>query len=257
VDGGSISLTASVLGGGDPVYFLPGFLGDHELFALTAWLLHEQHCCVMIDPPQLPTTQATVLEQCGQTLLRMADQLDHDRIRLHATSFGSLIGLQAMLEDPQRIAAASLHCGFANCELTIFERTLASLGLRSRRSLGELRAAIRLQTANHQHWFPPFDSTRWEFYSRNALATPVRDIARRALLAHAVDLNAKLDRLQTPILLIACEGDGRMSSVARSQLNERLPACRRESLDNCGRLPHVTHPHRLVKSLRAFWEETT
>ena len=201
-------------------------------------------------------TKAASIEQFAAAVLKMADQLGHKQFRLHATSFGSLIALRAMLDYPDRIVAASLHCGFADCRLTLFERMLVSLGLRSRRTLGALRSAVRLQMANHRQWFPPFDGSRWDFYFDNIAATPVADVAQRALWAHALTLDSELDRLLTPVLLLNCEGDGRVSSAAQANLAERLPRCRTESLDNCGRLPHVTHPHRLVKSLKAFWEQT-
>ena len=257
VDVGPISLSGFVLGTGEPVYLLPGFVGDHELFALTGWLLREDKCCVLLDPPQVRTTQAVELSRCVEALIQIVDRLGHKQIRMHANSFGSLIAIRTMLAHPDRVAAASLHCGFAGWKLTGFERMLTSLGLRSQRPLAEWPSAVRLQTANHQRWFPPFDRSRWDFYLSNVSKTPSLDVARRARLADSHDCRSELGSVNTDVLLIDCEGDGRVTAAAHAGMAERLPRCRTESVDNCGRLLHLTHPHRLVKLLRAFWEETT
>ena len=257
VEHGTVSLSAAMFGRGEPLYLLPGFVGDHELYVLTSWLLREECCCVMLDPPRIKSVSRDVLEQCGQALLALADQLGHRVFRLHATSLGSLIALRAMLDGPTRVSAASLHCGFAGWKLTMLERWLAALGRRSTRTLGGVKSAVRLQTTNHQCWFPPYDGSRWDYYLQNIAATPLADVSRGALLANSVDLHAELGRILTPILLVNCEGDGRVSAAAQAALAAKLQNTQTDSLDNCGRLPHVTHPHRLVKSFKAFWESIT
>lgn len=257
VDAGPVSMRASVFGAGEPLYLLAGFVGDHELHVLTSWLLREECCCVMLDPPRAETVSRETLGQFAKALTAMADEIGHPQFRLHATSFGSLIALRTMLDQPGRVTAASLHCGFAVWRLSLAERLMAAMGRRSGRSLGDFSTAVRLQSVNHRQWFPPFDGARWNFYLQNVTQTPVAEIAFRAAIANAVDLRSELGRIQTPVLLIDSEGDGRISSAAQAELASHLAHSRTDSLDNCGRLPHVTHPHRLVKSLRAFWEETT
>lgn len=115
---------------------------------------------------------------------------------------------------------------------------------------------MRIQQQNHRRWFPPFDSTRWEFYSDNVGACPVAEAALRARVAGGVDLGPSLPAARVPTLLLQTEGDGSTALAAQQPLLTALPDVRVETLDNTGRLPHLTHPHRLVKSLRAFWEST-
>jgi pimeloyl-ACP methyl ester carboxylesterase len=259
VDANGHTVSAVSLGEGPPVYFLPGFLGDHELFALTAWLLREEFCCVLIDPPADTRVRRvkpeTLLDEWSDDVLRLADELGHDRLRLYGTSFGGLLALQMMVKHPDRLQAVALHCTFAGLRLRPLERVLVWLAMRSGRTFGQFQSAMRIQQSNHRHWFPPFDATRWEFFADNVAATPVRDAALRARVAGAVDLGERLPQLRTPTLLIESEGDGRTARAAQETLLAGLPDVRVEKVDNSGRLLHITHPHRLVKLLRSFWDE--
>jgi pimeloyl-ACP methyl ester carboxylesterase len=254
------SLSAVCLGEGPPVYFLPGFLGDHELFALTAWLLREEFECVLIDPPadagNRRAAPQTVLAGWAEGVFRLANQLGHARLRLYGTSLGGLLALQMMSTHPDRLKGVALHCAFPGLRFRVMERCLLSLGIRSGRTLGQVRAAMQIQQSNHRRWFAPFDPTRWEFFADNIAATPVRDAALRARVAGAVDLRERLPQLATRTLLIESEGDGRTAKAAQQQLLAGLPDVCVENLDNSGRLPHITHPHRLVKLLRTFWEHS-
>lgn len=253
-------LTAAKLGTGRPLYLLPGFLGDHELFVLTAWLLREECCCVMVDQPSFPAESRSsaheTLETWGRALLQLADELGHQEFHLHSTSFGGLIGLQTMLHTPERVHSASLQCGFSRWMPTVAERVIGALGRHSQRTVGTVAAVQRVQEQNHRHWFPPFDPTRWRFYRDNIASTPIAAASRRAQLAAAVDFSSELTRIDRPVLIVRSEGDGHLASQAQRELLASLPHARNADLDNCGRLPHITHPHRLVKQLRAFWDET-
>lgn len=254
-----VTVKATSFGTGAPLYLLPGFFGDHELYVLTSWLLREECCCVMVDPPtirsRISMSSSTRLKESSAAIFALADELGHGCVRLHGPNFGGMMALQAMIDQPQRVAVASLQCAFPRLRSTFAERMIASVGSRSRRVLGDVRSAMRIQESNHRRWFPPFDHTRWDFYANNIGATVVADVAMRARVAAAVDLSDELKRTHTPVLIIESEGDGPIARSAQQQLSAGLENARVEAIDNCGRLPHVTHPHRLVKLLRSFWEE--
>jgi pimeloyl-ACP methyl ester carboxylesterase len=260
VETGHARLSAVSIGAGAPVYLLPGFLGDHELFALAGWLLREEYCCVMVDPPtNRPGDRAAPESMLGiwaDSLLELADRLGHDRLRLYGTSFGGQLALQMMISHPDRLHAVALHCAFARWRATPFEKLLVAAGRRSRRPLGKLKSAMRIQEQNNRRWFPPFDATRWEFHRENIAATPVADAALRARVAGRVDLRTGLPQAPTPTVLIQTEGDGRAAMAAQEDLLSELPDVRVEQLDNTGRLLHLTHPHRLAKLLRSCWEHS-
>ena len=247
------------LGEGHPVYFLNGLGGTHELFALTAWLLRDVFRCVLFDSPSpsraaSPENAASALSQLTSDLLATADLHGHASFSLYATSFGSLVALDAMRQAPQRIERAVLQGGFARLRLSPFERMLLSLGrlLPGRLKHLPLRNVIQIQS--HRPWFPPFDDTRWQFFSQDTGGVPLRLLARRAAALPGCDLRPSLPHIAAPVLLIRGEGEGRVSAAAHEELKAGLPNAQSEWMAGCGHLPYLTHPHRLVKLLRAYFQ---
>ncbi|MGD9855005.1 MAG: alpha/beta fold hydrolase [Planctomycetaceae bacterium] len=254
------AVTVSTLGQGPPLYLLNGVFGDATMSALLVWLLQEEHTCVVCDWPGIRVGRAgdsapQRLANLARSVLGAADRLGHGRFALHGTSFGCLVGLQMMLDAPERIERASLQGGSAARRLTRTERGLLGLARRSSRSLGQVPFVSAILRQNHRSWFPPFDETRWNFFEQLAADTPLRQAADAALIAGRVDLSPRLAEIQTPVLVILCEGDGAVSAQAQQELARRLPCSSVETLDNCGALPQLTHPHRLAKLLRAFRDD--
>jgi 3-oxoadipate enol-lactonase/4-carboxymuconolactone decarboxylase len=249
-------LCAWTLGEGPPLYFLNGFVDDESLWALLVWLLREEHMCVICDRPSMERTSARDAHQqlagLARSVLTIADAQGHDRIALHATSFGCLVALQMLLDEPHRVTRASLQRGFAARRFSWTERSLLSLGCRAQGTMSRLRPAVAIQRLNHRHWFPPFDPTRWDFYEQQLGLTPIRSVADAAWIAGQVDLRTRLQETTTPVLIIQTEGDGQVSTDAQQELVSLLPRAYVQSLDNCGSLPHLTHPHRLANMLRTF-----
>ncbi|MBX3437408.1 MAG: alpha/beta hydrolase, partial [Planctomycetaceae bacterium] len=250
---------ASVLGDGPPLYLLNGFWGDAALFALLVWLLKDDYTCVIYDwpgweaaPAQDADAQLTAL---AEGVFHIADQLGHSRFALHGTSFGGLVALRMLLDDPHRIERTSLQAGFAARPLSAMERALLQLARLQAKSLGETKTAVAIQRWNHRPWFPPFDATRWEFCEEQMKLTSLYDVTRRVTIAGRVDLRPCLAQIVPPVLVISCEGEGRVVQQAQRELVERIPRGSIVGLDNCGALPHVTHPHRLAKLLRGFRDE--
>ncbi len=244
-------------GEGPPLFMLNGFLGNHNLYSLMAWVFREEHTTIMIDWPtgddrsRRATAQQRLSQVAGQ-LVEVADEYGYGQWAVHATSFGCLVALQAMLDFPERITRASLQGASSSRRFSLVERALLFTARRSGQKLSQIRPARFIQEQNNRRWFPPFDGTRWEFYSEQVGKTPLRELADRAALAGGVDLSKRLSEIKTPLLLIPCEGDGRLSIEAQLDIADQTPTSHVESLDNCGSIPHVTHPHRLAKLLRQF-----
>jgi pimeloyl-ACP methyl ester carboxylesterase len=250
---------AWTLGEGPPLYLLNGFVGDETLWALLVWLLRGEHTCVGCEWPSVSRTSAKGAYQqlavLARSVLTVADALGHGRIAVHATSFGCLVALRMLLDAPHQIGRASLQGGFASKRFSWSERRLMSLGRRARGTMNRLRPAVAIQRLNHRCWFPPFDQTRWDFYEQQHGLTPIRSVAEAAWIAGHVDLRLRLREITTPVLIIPTEGDGQVGTRAQQELAALLPGARVAPLDNCGSLPHITHPHRLAKVLRMFRDE--
>ncbi|MGH7200709.1 MAG: alpha/beta fold hydrolase, partial [Planctomycetaceae bacterium] len=109
-----------------------------------------------------------------------------------------------------------------------------------------------IQARNHRPWFPPFDRGRWQFFLDDTGCVPIRALAARAAIIRDADLRPRLADIAAPVLLVRCEGDGRVLSRCEDELEAALPDARSETLTGCGQLPFLTHPHRLAKSIREF-----
>lgn len=255
-------------GQGPPLYFLNGIGGTLDLFALLAYLLRDDFRCVLYDypgtsppapavpalgilPPGRSPPQVTLDDLVGD-LLAIADRCGDDTFSLFATSFGSLVGLQAMRDHPRRIGPSIIQGGFAWRRLSRFERVLIQACRFHPGRLRHMPLRKLIQRLNHRAWFPSIDATRWRFFSDNAGSVPVATLAARSAIVRNVDLRQSLSRIEQPILLIRSEGDGAVPAEHQELLEHSLPHARTEWMHNTGHLPYLTHPHRLAKIMRGF-----
>lgn len=248
-------VTGRIWGRGSPLYFLPGFSGTLDLFALLVWLLRDDWRCVLLDYPgnldgRLPPG-APRAEPLAADLLAVADLCGDREFDVFGTSFGTLVAVQAMLDHPQRIRRAVLQAPFARRQLSLSERLLTGLLRRSPGRLQHLPLRTAIQTQNHRRWFPPFDATRFEFFRENSGGIRLKALAWRAAVVQRTDLQPRLCELTQPLLVLQGEGEG---AVAEACLQDFARVARSdwkiERLNNTGQLPYLTHPHRVAKLIR-------
>jgi len=245
-------------GEGAPLYFLNGFGGTSELFALTASLLRDEHRCVLFDefstepewqlPPRTTTPAETV-----EDLFAIADYFGDEVLSLYGATLGGAVGLAAMQAHPHRVCRAALQGGFAHRHFSPAERLLAWGARYMPGRLQNVPLHESVQRQNHRPWFPPFDGSRWKFLAENLGGVPLRVIARRTTLARRIDLRLQLSQISQPALIIRTEGEGRIASACQAELIARLPNVVDVWVDNTGQLPFLTHPHRLSKLLKPFY----
>jgi pimeloyl-ACP methyl ester carboxylesterase len=241
------------LGAGPPLYFLNGFAGSHELFALLVWLLRDQFRCVLFDYPVLRQGSST-LPDLADDVAAIAEVCGDRSINLFATAFGSLVALEVMLRHPRLISRAILQGGFAHRDLSLAERWLVQIGRLMPVRYGRIPGRAAIQRQNHRRWFPPFDTTRFQFFLDNSGVTLVRDLAQRGKIVRDCDLRPQLGQIDQPVLLVRCEGDGQILSGYGDELARGLPHASQDHLNDTGQIPFLTHPHRLAKIIRPFLE---
>ena len=256
LDRGKYLLKGRTWGTGPPLYFLCGWNGTHELFALSVWLLRRDFRCVLYDYPSCERNSTRppnlTIDDFTADLFAIAD-LHHDsHVNVYATSFGSAVALSAMLERPHRLRRAVIQAGFAQQRLTVFERQLTNVCRRLPGSLRQIPWRDRIQQQNHMQWFPPFDLTRWQFFLENTGQVPIASLATRAATVKKLDFRTQLHQIQQAVQIIHCEGDGRIIAKCQQELENGLPNATIESLHTCGQLPYLTHPHRLTNVIRPF-----
>ncbi|MGE3316233.1 MAG: alpha/beta fold hydrolase [Planctomycetaceae bacterium] len=257
LDRGRYELEGSTWGEGPPLYFLHGLTAKRELFSLLVWLLRDTFRCVMIDLPGSrrgrPTRGWLSAGDIASDLFAAADFHGDERFQLFASSFSSIVALEALSAGPNRIERAVLQGGFAHLNLSLTERILIRLGLLMPGHLNILIFRRTIQAYSHKRWFPPFDHGRWDLYVKSSGEVPMASIARRAAIIRDYDGRPKLPQIRQPVMLIRSEGEGIVSSTAHEELASGLPNARTEWLHSSGHLPFLTHPHRLANLVRPFY----
>jgi pimeloyl-ACP methyl ester carboxylesterase len=246
-------------GGGRPLYFLNGISGNCELFCLLAWLLRDDFRCVLFDYRGHDANRGLPrlsLPRLVDDFLAIADAQGDRTFDVFAAPFGSLIALGTLADHPTRVERAVLLGGYAHRHLSRFERFLCAVGRFAPGAISQVPLHGTLQTASHQRAFPPFDASRWGFFTQNAGQTPIRDLAERAALMATADLRNQLSRIEQPVHLIRTEHEGVVSAAGQDELERAIPRVTAESMPLAGQLAYLTHPHRIAKALRSFLAAT-
>lgn len=249
-------LRVTEFGTGRPVVFLPGTSGSARLFCLTAWLLKEEYRSILIEFPRFHyrPAPAALVSQCAEAYSMAIEHLSPGGADLYASAFSSQVALEMMNAWPSVIRSLFLQGGWANRQFTRTEQAVLTVGRFIPLKLGRIPFWKSAQIENHRRWFPPFDETRFGFLLQEAAETPARDTALQLLAAARTDLRPRLQEIQQPVLVLHCEGEGRQIAAAEADLERLLPNVKQTEMYHSGHFPYLTHPHRLIKVLKPFWE---
>lgn len=250
LDGGE--LIADVYGAGPAIYFLGGATGSARLFALTAYLLRDVATCVILNPVVWKRSPREPLEQISEGIVRLASSLGHSSIDLYAAGTGCHQALSLLNRHSERVGHLMLQ-GPVLREPTLWrERFLYRLGRWLSVPVSKLPGWLKVQELNHHRYFPPFDTTRFQFLLDDTGATPVQQAAYCWLAASRVDWHSLSPTIRRPVLTIRCEGEGAALAKLSEEFTAQVPGCRTEWLHTTGHYPYLTHPHRLVKLIKQF-----
>ncbi len=257
IEGPMGGISGFTIGEGPPLYFLNGWEGNSELFRLTAWLLREEFRCILFDaslPEKLPAvpTQEPAWVPDVQQLFAVADWHHDESFTAYGSGYGGWLALAAMVFDSRRFHKTILQGTYIERKFRLMERALLFLANRSKRTLDQVPGWPSVFEQNHHSWFPPFDPFRWEKFQQIAGSLPVRELAKRSKFVRKINLIDRLSEISTPTLIISTEGEGRIRNTQHKLLQEKLPDCQTEWLQNSGLVPHWTHPHRVAKLIREF-----
>jgi len=241
------------MGCGPPLYFVNGFAGAAALYSLAVWLLRDEFRCILYDVEPAGRAGPISLGEFAEDLLAAASLHGDASFAAFGATAGGTIVLQAAVVAPERVERVILQSVPARCPLTWAERSVARWYVNSRRPVSQLPGRLRVQTFNHRRWFPPLDPDRWAFFLEMTGQQPVALPARQALALSATDLRPQLSSIQQPVLIVDTEGTGQRLSALQREAIAGLSSGRVEQLHTTGLHPYLTHPHRLVKLIQAWW----
>lgn len=254
IDNGTVRCVR--FGSGRPFVMLPGPAGGARLFALCAWLLRDEFETIVIEhpdwkePPALTEAVTAEADAVASVLKRVTDE----PVLLFATSFGVQVAI-ALLSDSVRaklVRGAVLQGGWAHRKLSLAERWLLWLVSEAGRPLIAFPPWQVIQRNNHLPAFPPFDPTRFRFLVQETGQTRTSACVHRLRASHKTNLVSQLGEIKTPTLVVPCELDGRQLTETQKVLAEQIPGAEVEWMHTSGIFPYLTHPHRMIKLIRAF-----
>lgn len=240
-------------GKGPPLVFLPTATGTDRMFALTAWLLRDDYRCLLLGNPlwdKLPALKS-IAATTAQHLAEALPTYFGGACHLYACGTGVTTAVHLLKHGPAVVDSAILQGG-GGTKLTWAEWLTLNLGRWSRRQMKQTPLWMSVQAQNHRPWFPPFDESRFGFMMNEMGDQAARDVAARILADSAASIHSILPRIEQPVLLLDCEGHGRLIDSQSQHLASHLPHVQREAMHSAGMFPYLTHPHRLVKVLKPF-----
>lgn len=253
LDGGTLNV--DVYGRGPAIYFLGGATGSNRLFALTAYLLRDEYTCVLLNPVEWHKRPQAPLQQVSQGIIRLANSLGHTLLSLYGAGAGCHQALALFEQHPDRIGHLMLQSPALRQPTLYREKCLLWLGQWQKRPVAMLPGWLKIQVQNHERYFPPFDTTRFQFLLDDLGVTSIQQASYRWLAESQADWRSLAPQIRCPKLVIRCEGEGATLARLCEEFTAHVPGCRIEWLHTTGHYPYLTHPHRLVKLLKQFLTE--
>lgn len=249
-------VTATQFGTGLPLVFLPGSVASPRLYALTAWLLKDDRQCWLLDHPTFENRpdDSKLVQESAAAYAHVLDDLFGGAVDVYSSSYGVQVCLEMLLSHPSSVKRAVFQSGWTNRTFTGREKFLLKFGRKLPITLRRLPLWVSTQVQNHRPWFPPYDETRFNFLLQETSTIRVSDLCQRLLAASEINFMERLSAIEKEVLLIESEGDGDWILSQSSQMADKLQHSKVEELHTSGHYPYLTHPHRLVKLLRQFFE---
>jgi len=243
-------------GSGRPVVFLPIPYGSSRLYCLSAWLLKDEYRSLLIEAPRFasPPTPERFVYEAAEAISLAIEHLSPGGADLYASSISSQIALQIMATRPHAVRSAFLQGAWARREFTVAESLMLQTGRWLPAKLRQIPFWQSAQIENHRRWFPPFDETRFGFLLQEAGESRACDVATRLLASARTDLRPVLPDIRQPVAVLHCEGEGRQIAAAQAELEAGIPHVQHLEMFHSGLFPYLTHPHRLIKLLKPFWQ---
>ena len=246
-----------VWGDGPPLVIVHGISDTGWGFIQPLSRLADHFRCVAYELPGTPGDGATLRRVSHAHLVRdlwtLLDHLELQRTYLLGSSFGSTIVLKAMHEQPQRLPRAILEGGFAHRPLRRQEHFLASIGRYLPGTTAWLPGRERILHAINRDFFAPRTPDVWKYFLEHTGKSRIAGFARQAFLVHNVDLRPILPAIRQPVLLMCGDRDTAVPRDCEEVLLAGLPNAGRVEINNCGHLPHYTHPEVFAEVARQFF----
>lgn len=257
-------------GEGEPVFILlHGFLASLHSWREVMGPLGESGTVIAYDRPAFGLTSRPMPEEWGEEnpytaqanvemLIGLMDALAVERAVLVGNSAGGSLAIHAALQHPERIRGlilvdAAVYTGGGTPDwmhpvlATPQMRRIGPLLLRNIRGWGE--------DFGRMAWHDPGSMTPdvWEGYLRPLQAENWdRALWEFLLASRPLDLEARLDEIRVPVLVITGDDDRIVPTQESIRLAEAIPGSDLVVIADCGHLPQEERPQAFLQAVRGF-----
>jgi pimeloyl-ACP methyl ester carboxylesterase len=191
------------------------------------------------------------LDDFAADVVAVADHLGDQTFAVYGATFSAAVATRLAVNHPDRVSHLFLQGVWEQRQLSLGERGLAWWHRKSAKTLSSWPNRVDFQAANHRIWFPPQDPDRWAWFLELTGDIPLALMSAQAKAIDGVDLTVDYARLSCPTTIVATEGAGMKSVAVQERIAATADRFRYEYLHSTGQHPYLTHPHRLVKLIKA------
>jgi 3-oxoadipate enol-lactonase len=249
-------------GTGKPVLQIHGSAFGHRNFARMTPLMAESFEVIDFDLPGYGESSPMVREggmpSIAEVVYQFIVALGYDKVCLHGTSFGAMIGVTLAAAHPEVIDRIVFSCFLAKYDLAArmmrgtWKRAAKDSGMRAVTDLTSVAGFARgyyerpEAAAQFEEMYEAFDATEPEAFIKGTEAI------------EKTDLSPLLPRVTMPTLLLAGREDNMTpfapapSGVGFSTIAKVLPNCEMHILEDCGHYLVLEQPAEAARLATEF-----
>ena len=249
-------------GSGDPLVQIHGSAFGHRNFERMTPFAARDFEVVDFDLPGYGESRGGPrpggMEGLASQVFEFIRAAGYERVHVHGTSFGAMIGLTLAARHPEVIDRLVLSCFLARYDRAA--RMMRGTWKLAARDSGMEAVADLTSVAGFARGFYELDRAEAQLQSmRDAFSktTPEAFIAGTETI-EKTDLSPLVAHVTAPALLIAGDEDNMTpfrpapSGVGMAQVAERLPQCETHVLENCGHYLVIEQPERASELIAEF-----
>lgn len=251
-----------VTGSGKPLLHLHGSAFGHRNFEKLTPLVAEKFEVIDFDLPGYGQSHggpaATSFENTAAQVVEFIAALGYEKVHVHGTSFGAMIGMALAARHTKRVDKLVLSCFLARYDEAA--RMMRSTWKRAARDSGMAAVADLTSVAGFARAFYETPGARAQLESmRDAFSrTDVDAFIAATEMIERSDLSPLVAKVWTPTLLLAGAEDNMTpykpasSGVGMSNMASSMEWCQTETIENSGHYLVIEQPERAAEVITKF-----
>jgi len=240
-------------GQGAPLVLIPGLAGGFELLGPLARLLADHFRVISYqlrgEDDVFALRQRFGLQDLVSDLAEFLDWQCLERPTILGVSFGGVLGLEFAARFPNRLQNLVIQGSGARYERGLLQRVAGAVLARYPLPTDNafVNQFFNLLFGRRQGKGPLF-----QFVTRQCWQTDQAVISHRFRMVEEFDMTGKLEKIQTPTLVMAGDRDWLVSDRGLDRLRRGIRDVKVVRLRHCGHLAFITQPQAVAHEVQRF-----